>query len=98
MSEMIERLAKAVFLTRTPFEGVGCCNDPDFMKCWACAAECRSIACDVLEAMKDYTEEMSVAGGAVPITQFGGDGLRCGQSVAERAYLAMISEALQEEK
>lgn len=47
-----------------------------------------------IQAMRDYSESMSQAGGAV--TLFKISGRLVGQSAAERAYLAMIDTALSE--
>lgn len=112
MSEMIERVARALYFAdcgpdafKDQYERTG----PDLSlrlrtfsleeiaaygdKNWPHYAGKARAA---IEAMKDYTEEMSIAGGATPNTQFGGDGRVCGQSIAERAYLAMVSIALKE--
>ncbi len=51
------------------------------------------VARAVIAAMRDYTEAMSQAGGAVGLYE-SAVVLPIGQSAAERAWLAMIDEAL----
>lgn len=90
MSEMIERVAQAIcgafnFPATVAWEE----TKPDV------AEKYRLIARAAIEAMRDYSEPMSQAGGAV--TQFEHDGRAgIGQSAAERCYLAMIDAALAE--
>lgn len=90
-SEMIERVAKAIF--KVKFDYFSAKNSivvPIYEgNEWIYEIDARAA----IEAMRDYTESMSQVGGGVPIMQFGND-LPVGQSIAERCYLAMIDEAL----
>ncbi len=56
---------------------------------WIIAAEAAILA------MRDYTEAMSLAGGAVDLIQFIPSGA-IGQSAAERCWLAMCDAALKD--
>jgi hypothetical protein len=56
MSEMIERVAKAVFEVSAPYAD-DCCTQPDFEKCKTCAEDARRQARAAIESMRQPADD-----------------------------------------
>jgi len=88
-NEMIERVARAIFSGCTPFEGVGCCNDPDFDRCKECAGLVRVTARAAIEAMREPTEAMKLAA-VESLTPYTDNPLKLAVICLEAAFAAAL--------
>lgn len=57
MSEMVERVARALFAVAAPYTDK-CCSKPKFEECQICARDAREHARAAIEAMREPTEAM----------------------------------------
>lgn len=55
-ARLVEKVARAIFPSITPFAEVGCCRAPDFDRCTECAADACEIAKDAIAAFLQANE------------------------------------------